>query len=231
MKKNSCMLIALLLAACLVLCGCGGEKTVSGEITPQETEAQLQEKELSMGRMEGGTYTNAYAGFGCDLDSNWTYYGSEELQEMPEDVKELMEGSELGDNMEAYPQLFDMKAENVNDLTSINVLYTKIGMQERLAYALLDEEAEWDAMLEQKDSVIEAYAQAGMMVTSMEKVEVTFLGEAHCALYTVAEMEGVPYYMLQINNYDLGTYGVTLTIASFLEDKTADVLSLFYAVK
>ena len=232
MKKKISILTALLLAACLVFAGCSEEKAVSGEITPQQTtEPQLAEKELSVGRIEGGVYTNAYAGFGCALDSNWTYYSAEELQEMPEDVQSLVEGSELSEDMQKYAQIFDMQAENVAELTGVNVVYTKIGMQERLAYALLDESDEIDAMLESKDSMIEAYAQGGITVQSMEKVKVTFLGQEHYALYTVAQVEGIPYYMTQLLNYDIGAYGVTITASSFVEDKTADVLDLFYVVE
>lgn len=229
MKRMYRLLVSLILVMALLLAGCGGkQEEVSGKITPNETEAAVEENPVSLGRIEGGVYTNAYAGFGCKLDANWVYYGAEELQELPDDVRNQIEGSEMGEAMEGYPQIFDMQAENVNDLTGMNVVYTKVGMQERLAYSMLNEEQEIDAALEQKDMMVDAYAQAGIEVQSMEKVKVTFLGEEHYALYTVAQTQGVAYYMLQINNYDAGAYGVTLTVSSFLEDKTEDVLNLFY---
>ena len=73
-------------------------------------------------------------------------------------------------------------------------------------------------------------AQAGITLQSMEIVTVNFLGEEHYAMYTVAETQDVPYYMVQLLNYDIGAYGVTLTISSFIEDKTGEVLDLFYKV-
>ena len=78
-----------------------------------------------MGRLEGGVYTNSYTGYGCNLDSSWTYYSAEELQDMPEAVKEAMEGSELGDSIDTLNQFTDMMAENVEALTTMNVLYQK----------------------------------------------------------------------------------------------------------
>ena len=41
-------------------------------------------------------------------------------------------------------------------------------------------------------------------------------------------MEGVPYYTLQLFDYRLGQYSVTLTLASFVEDNTESLLDLFY---
>lgn len=240
MRKTHNWLLAALLAGTMLLTGCG-EKQVSGNVTPGGTQAaavpagtvtptEATEREVSLGRIEGGVYTNAYAGFGCSLDSNWEFYSAEELQELPENVQELFADTELGDAAGELTQLTDMKAENVNDLTTINVLYTKLDAQSRLAYAMMREEEILDAVLEQKDAMISAYAQAGIEVDSIEKVEVDFLGEKHFAIRTSATWDGVPYYTLQVFDYHAGRYGVTTTLASYLEDNTESLLSLFYKV-
>ena len=65
----------------------------------------------------------------------------------------------------------------------------------------------------------------------MESVKVSFLGQERTALKTEYTMEGVPYYTLQLFDFDLGQYSITLTLASFVEDNTADLLDLFYAVE
>lgn len=225
MKKITAILLVALL---LLTAGCSGNsENPSGTV---ETAPPAEEAAVSLGRMEGGVYTNTYAGYGCQLDSDWTFYTAEELQDMPENVAEIFADSELLDADTYLNQITDMMAENVNDLTTVNVLYTKMSMQERLIYATLSDDAVLDTVLEQKDSMIAAFEQAGYQVESMEKVTVTFLGADYPALYSVMSIDGVPYYTLQLFNYKAGQYGVTLTLASFLEDNTASLLELFYAV-
>lgn len=188
-------------------------------------------KTVTMGRIEGGKYINEYAGYACELDSNWVFHGAEELQQLPENVKELLADSEMADLMEGVVQFTDMFAENVNDLANVNVLYQKMSMQERLAFSLLSDDEILDEVLLNKDMMVDAYAQIGMNVESIEKGTVTFLGEERTALLTKGDVQGAPYWQVQVFDYHLGQYCVTLTVSSYLEDKTADVLNLFYPVQ
>ena len=54
-----------------------------------------------------------------------------------------------------------------------------------------------------KDTMIEAYAQAGMEVESIEKVTVNFLGQDRVALRTVSSVNGVAQYLLQVFDFHL----------------------------
>lgn len=253
MKNRKLALALVLLLIVSMLTGCGGKKPAGTE--PISTEAPtteaptteaptteaptteppatdpLPDNSLALGRVEGNTYTNTYAGIGCDLDSTWTMYTADQLQELPAATMEMLEGTEMGDAMANVIQFTDMMAENVELLSTVNVLFQKLDMSQRIAYAKLDEKTLMEAtLLMQKDAMIEAYAQAGIIVESMEIVTVTFLGEEHNAMKTVAEMNGVPYYLLQTFDYWLGQYSVTITFASFVEDKTEELLDLFYPV-
>lgn len=242
MKKRSLVLVIALLVFSLMLAACGSDapapskldelkdKSESnlGNVTPVETEAPAEEKTVTLGRMVGGVYTNSYAGFGVELDTNWTFYTAEELQEIPENLDEAL--AEI-DGASSIPQIMDMQAENVNDLTSMNVLYQQLNMQQRLVFAALSDEDVVDETLKTQDQIIDAYAATGIAVESMEKVTVTFLGEERYAVKTVASIEGVPYYILQLMDYDLGQYSVTLTLGSFMEDNTESLLDLFYPVE
>lgn len=261
MKRTNMMkLFALLLALAMVLCACGGgEEEVRGTVAPvteepsetaasateaPETEPPVpettvpateapagEENTMSLGRIEGGTYTNDYAGIAIELSSDWAYYTAEELQEMPDNVAEMFEDTEIGDAMNTVTQFTDMMAESVEELASINVLFQKMDMSTRLAYATLDNDAILDATLAQSDLMIDSYAQAGIMVETMEKVYVTFLGEERVALKTCATMQGVPYFTLQVFDFHRGQYSVTITFASFMEDKTESLLELCYAIE
>lgn len=231
MKKHYLILV-LILALLLSACGSPGKSGVTGSIQPAETETAETEQPVSMGRLEGGVYTNSYTGYGCSLDSSWVYYSAEELQELPEDTMELFEDSELFDDSDVLNYFTDMMAENAEAMTTMNVLYQKLSMEERLAYAAMDEGEILEYVLEEMGGeMADAYAQAGFTVESAETVTVTFLGQQRTALKTAYSMEGVPYYTLQLFDFGLGKYSVTLTLASFLEDNTADLLELFYAVE
>lgn len=197
---------------------------------PTETTAPAEETSVSMGRMEGGTYTNEYMGFAMDLDSTWTYYAAEELQDLPDNVKELLEGTEVGDAINPLSQFTDMMAECVEKMATVNVLYQQMDMQTRLAYAMLSQEEILDAALSQKDMLISAYTQMGMEDITVEKVPVTFLGEEQFAMKTTAMTQGVPTYILQVFDYHLGQYSVTVTFTCYLEDITQQLLDMCYPV-
>lgn len=251
MKNRKLTLALVLLLIVSMLTGCGGDKPASDAGTeaptteaptteapttePIETEPPatepLPDNALALGRVEGNTYTNTYAGIGCDLDSTWTIYTADQLQQMPDITQEIFEGTELEEAMANVTQFTDMLAENVEQMTTVNVLFQKLDMNQRMAYAMMDEEEVLEATLLQKDVMIQAYAQAGINVDTMEIVTVTFLGQEHYAMKTVAEMNGVPYYCLQTFDFWLGEYSVTITFASFLEDNTEELLDMFYAVE
>lgn len=243
MKRTVASLLALTMALSL-LSACGGKpEDVSGKIEPNtagpstpagsiETVApeETQSPDVSLGRIEGGVYTNTYAGFGCELDSNWEFYTAEELQELPENVQELFADTEVGDAIDISTQIMDMQADNLNDLTTINVGYQKLDAATRLMAATMSEEEIIDSTLEQKDVLVSSYAQAGIDVESMEKVEVEFLGEKHFAMHTKAAIGDIPYFIVQVMDYHAGRYAVTTTFGSYVEDKTDSLLKLFYAV-
>ena len=118
--------IALVLAMMLVLsllAGCGGKETGTTETKAPATEAPvteaLQENNMALGIVEGNTYSNTYVNIGVTLDSGWVLYGADALQEWPDAVKEMMEGSELGDALADVTQFTDMYAENVEGLTNM----------------------------------------------------------------------------------------------------------------
>lgn len=249
MKKLNAMLAILLVVALLAGCSGAAEKpagtvetipvteampTGETETVPTETEPVTEAAEdetVAMGRMVGGVYTNSYTGYACQLDSNWTFYSAEELQEMPANVAEILGDSDLLDDETVLSQFTDMMAENATDPASMNVAYTKLPIQERVIYAMMDDAAVVDTILQQKDTLLEVYANAGITVESMESVTINFLGEERVAIHTAASIQGIPYYMLQISDFGLGAYGVTLTLATYLEDNTADLAALFYAVE
>lgn len=245
--------LALVLALSIVLSGCSGKTPQMGTITPNpttvtqvpettqipETTASAPEETeaptVSLGRMVGGVYENTYTGYGCALDDDWEYYTAQEIQDISALTQEMLQNTELLEENEEYQHFFDMMAENVTNLTSINIGYGYKSLQDRLALALLAEEEYIDAVLDQKDMMVDAYAQSGMTLHSVEKVQVNFLGQERWAIHIEATIAGdgvdIPYYLVQLfDTKPGGTYLVTLTLASYVEDNTEALLDLFYPV-
>lgn len=236
MKRLISALLALTLV--LALAGCSGNKEPGGTITPKNEDTQetttapaeeTTEATVSLGRMEGGVYTNEYAGFGCELDESWSFKTAEELQDLSQLTEDMLRDSTFADSK--YSTITDMMAENYELLASINVNYTRLSVSDRVTFSTISEETLIDTTLLQKDDMIQSYAQSGIQVSSMEKTQVSFLGEQHYAIHTVATIEDTPYYLIQLFCFNLGgQYNVTLTLASFVEDNTAGLLELFYPV-
>lgn len=231
---------AMLLILCLLLAGCGSEQSPQGTIRPAEQpssqtqpaaedkDAQKEEKHVSFGALEGGIYENTYVGYGCTLGEGWTYKSAEEIQDISNMTQELLDGTDLDNEGNAMPHITDMIAENVGEMKSINVQYTRLSPQEKITQGMMTEENLIEGVLSQKDTLVASYRQAGIEVESMEKVQVTFLGESRYAVHTTSTVQGVNYYILQIFDIHLGNYYVTLTLASFIEDTTYEMLDLFY---
>lgn len=198
--------------------------------TPEAPEASEDEEAPAIGRMAGGVYTNEYLSIGLELDENWEFYTAEELIQIDQDTQELLSDSELGELLANTEQFLDLQAENAAELLLLNINYTKLSMQERLAYAVMSEEDTIDLLLadDTAEMMRASYEQAGMSIESMEKVEVTFLGETHHALKTHMVMGDVDIYNLQLCFYQCGAYGATITLGSYIEDNTDSMLSLFY---
>ena len=235
MKKR---ILSMLLAVAMLLAACGSKDpetpkttTTPTQTTPTQTtgQAQHQERDVRMGVLEGNTYTNEYVGIGITMDADWTAIPAEELQELPDNLREMFKGTDL-ENVK-LTQFTDVMAENATLMVNFNVLYQKLGLQERLAYSLMNESQILDTVLAMKDTLIDAYANAGIAVEKIEKKNVTFLGEDRVAMYTVASVQGIPYYILQLYDYHLGAYGITFTAGSFYEDNTLSVLDMFYSLE
>lgn len=240
----------LVLAMAMAFAACGGDdvEKISGGITPAAVDEKDPEeatvtpdatvenqdatedagKTTSLGRVQGGMYVNEYMGISCNLDEGWEFYTAEELQEMPEDVAAMFEGTDVEDEMSQMNYITDMSAENAEELTNMNIIYEKMDLQTRLAFKSMTNTDIVDGMLtHQKDMLISTYAQAGINVQEMSKKTVNFCGEERDVLYMACDVSGVAYYAIQVFDYSLGEYSVTLTVTSFVEDKTEELLTLF----
>ena len=215
--KKSAKLLAAVLAVSLLLCGCGAD---SGE------EGTVQDKNLTLGQVVENVYTNEY------LDTyfapnGWNMLGAGDLQDTLADLDQAVEGTELENALEDLTQVMDMQGVAPDGIGNVNVVYTKVGAAERLAYMALDEEQVLDAVLENMDSMIEAYSNAGISVASMTKVPVNYRGEERMAIRTLGTVQGVNICMLQVYESRLGSYTATITATAMDEAAAAEIMGMF----
>ena len=213
--KGLCVLVAMLMLLSTMLSGCGLIDAFTND-------------DLSLGKIEGSTYINEYVGFAIDLSSGWTLSSADELQRLPDQVLDQMNGSDLTVLLDQYEQIFDLMAER--DSKAISVNYTKLPTIERIIYAFMSEEMIVDTLLSQEDMLTATYKASGIYPKSFEKVEVEIMGKTHYALHMKATAGGDDYYTLQLFFYQKGSYGVSLTLASFDTDSTYELAKLVTAL-
>jgi len=209
MKRAISLVLALVLALCLVACG-----------TAEAPKSNIEKNDDSaaLGTMQGGVYTNEYAGFKLTLDDKWVFSSEEELKEL--DSEDWADGAGVT----------DMIADNEETFSSIDISYLKLSMTERLAAATTTEEEIVDAMMEEKDELIAEYTQEGAQDVTMEKKTVTFLGQQRVAVLTTGSIEGISFYILQLQDYTKGSFGVLITLSSYITDSTQELLDMFEAI-
>lgn len=251
MKKQLTLLLAALLLLGL-LTGCGGDaQTRPGTVTPPATEPAATEpvtppatepeetpppvtppaaesREFTIGTFENGRYTNEFLGIGCALDESWQVSTALELLELNGEVEEILSEAQLINTLADAVQTSEMMAMNQTDLSSINIMYTKLDDTQKQAYAAMSEKEYLDDVLSQSDLIIALFSQTGIDVSAMELVDVTFAGESRLAIHTTAAIGDMDYYMLQLHDHSAGDYSALITFASFETDTTAQMAALFY---
>lgn len=223
--KNTKRIAALLMALAMVfaLCACSGDDDVAGKTEPVPTPTAAPEESLDLGSVSGFKYENAYFGFGCELDDQWTFASEDDLLGMVQATADLVGDDNLKDDLLKADMFYDMVATYYDGATSMNVVVQNIGA----AYgALLDEEA----MVEETVKVMpDQLAAASMDVKSCEHVTVEFAGADHDGILTHSTINGVDIYQLQAF-VKVGKYVAVVTMSSQLEDNVDAMLGFFYAV-
>ena len=244
MKKTIALILTLVLV--LALCACGGGKAqdivnnaANGNETVGEKPAaepaeepakepaeEPDEDDLPRGAItetENGThYENSYLGFACDLDENWYVYSEEEMAQMAGITAEQFEGTDYEELLKNTSVFYDFFAARTDGMATINVNYSYTGPMVQA----LDMDSYLEAMIPQLKSVLEA---GGMSDVSIEKSSVTFCGSERTGLLIRAKTQGVDYYAQQIYTV-VGPRISTLTLGTFLEDNTADLVALFQPI-
>lgn len=223
--KSSKRILSLIMTLIMVLalCACTSNDDVKGKTETGTSESAAPEKELELGSVSGGKYENAYFGFGCELDDQWTYATEEQLLDMVQTTADLVDDENFKDELLKADMFYDMMTYFYDGATNMNVVVQNLGA----TYGtLLDEEA----IVEQNvKSLPEQFAAASMEVQSCEQVVVEFAGADHAGILIHSTTSGSDVYQLQAY-VKTGKYVAIITMSSPLEDNIDAMLGFFYAV-
>lgn len=225
MKKIIALLLVLAFAFSLVSCSSDDDIRGTVSTTPSGETSEIssdESTEISLGTTSNNTYENKFIGIGCKLDSNWVFYTDDEILEMNNITKDAI-GEEYAEIIENSEIIYDMCASTSDSLKTVNVKIQNLG----LVYGkVLDEDAYINAAL---DSTKGALESMGTENVTVKKTTVTFAGETHGAIAVAAEISDIKFYE-KLVYIKVGKYMANITVASYIDDDTDEILSAFYAL-
>ena len=171
--------------------------------------------EIRSSRMENGVKIPCEG----QLSDDWTYYTDEQLAELSGVVAESSE--EMQKAMEDGKSTYDMFASAMEGLVTINVVYEDLGA---LYGKLLDEAGYLEIAVPKLE---DALTSMGLSNVKVEQTPVQFAGLVREGAVISGEMDGVPMYETLVCIKQEG-YMCCVTMCSWTEDITADLVELFY---
>ena len=207
------VLMLMLLAAC-------GEQDIRG--SKIDSNANAEESEFSVGKINGLVYENAFIGIGCKLDSNWSFSSDEEIRQMNNITTDIM-GAEYQEILENADIVYDMAAIHANGLDNINVNLQKVNP---LQLAALDLNAHYET---QFDMLRDAFENMGYTNIRLEVGQVTIGGENLPVLFNRADIG--EYTICQVCiAIKCNGYLANVTVSTFDESTLNDLLACFYLI-
>ena len=138
MKKLFAMLMALTILMTMAACGQQTTDEAGGTVDPGAVEDQGTSGQVDMpaddagtpelGSVNGGTYTNEFAGIGCTLDETWTFYTEAQIAEINGFLTEGTSDEEMRQLMEENQSVYDMYASSTDGLMTMNVVFQNMGL-------------------------------------------------------------------------------------------------------
>ena len=231
MKKITAMLLTLLMLLTMAACGQKEPEQTGGTVEPgatpdQSVTGQVDAAEQGggtpeLGAVNGGTYTNTFAGIGCTLDETWVFYTEEQIAEINGFLTEGTSDEDMKKLMEENQSVQDMYATSTDGLMTMNVVFQNMGLlfgttMSAHEYAELSAQQLPDAMSTY------GFENVTAAVTTTE-----FAGADCPAVALTATVQDTPMYELVIC-LKQGNYIYCVTLCSYTEDVTADMAALFH---
>ena len=232
--------ISLLLAALMVwtIAGCGSKAapadqpdtagTVQPGVTESDAAGQVQagtdDTDGAQGSVNGGVYTNEFAGIGCRLDEGWVFYTAEQMAELNGALADGTDNADVKAVLADDPSIFDMYAVSTDGLMVMNVVIQNLGL---VSGAVVSPQEYAEIASAEVADTLTAY---GYENVTAQTTAADFAGTESCpAVAVTAERDGTALYE-QMIYLKTGNYIYCVTLCSFKEDVTAEMAKLFYAL-
>lgn len=208
-QKYCIILLALSLLFSLSACG-KAEKLMDA----------VNAKEFSMGTVSGNHYKNNFVGIQIDLDDSWVISDEEDLAEKSGQVDDVLTDEKVKELVENSDSAFIFYAENLETYNSINIVVTNT---DSYAVTLSDHNKTIDTIVEQYPEI---FSSSGMEDVVCRAESFPFCGEDEYGIYISGTTADIPVFERQVLITE-GTYSISITVCTYFEDTTADLLSFF----
>ncbi len=209
----------------LSLCACTSaepEQTTAAVPATTDLQTQPQEKDPQLGVFQNGVYTNDFLGITCRVDNTWSVYSDAQLAQLNGLVLDTMTDADLVEQLKNsnVAHLFYAAADNGH--RSVNIVLENVGL---INGVLLDEKSYIALSAEQLPGALQSM---GLTDVTAEETTVRFAGKTHAAITVQGFSGGIPLYE-QTVCIKAGSYFGLVTVASYHEDATEELLKMFSA--
>ena len=219
------------------MAGCGGKAaqddqpdtagTVQPGVTESDAAGQVQagtdDTDGAQGSVNGGVYTNEFAGIGCTLDETWTFYTEAQIAEINGFLTEGTSDEEMRQLMEENQSVYDMYASSTDGLMTMNVVFQNMGL---LFGTTMSAQDYVELSAEQLPDAMGTY---GFEDVTASVTTAEFAGAECPAIAITATVQDTPMYELLVCMKE-GNYIYCVTLCSYTEDVTAQMAALFYTL-
>ena len=233
MKKLFAMLMALTILMTMAACGQQAPDAAGGTVDPGAVADQGTSGQVDMpaddagtpelGSVNGGTYTNEFAGIGCTLDATWTFYTEAQIAEINGFLTEGTSDEEMRQLMEENQSVYDMYASSTDGLMTMNVVFQNMGL---LFGTTMSAQDYVELSAEQLPDAMGTY---GFEDVTASVTTAEFAGAECPAIAITATVQDTPMYELLVCMKE-GNYIYCVTLCSYTEDVTAQMAALFYTL-
>ncbi len=217
-------LLALMLAAVMLfaLAACNDKGNDKDRDKDDDGGKQNTKKTLSLGVVNGLNYENEFIGIGCTLDSGWTFKSKAEILELNNVVQDAVD-EDIANVIKDATIVYDMMASGSNGMDSINVNMEKVNP---VQLAALDIPTYYENTMPMLKSALESMGCSNVAFT-IDSAQID--GTVFDTLHIRANVNGIALYET-LFTIKCNGYLANVTIGTYFEDNTADLLDAFYLV-